>query len=98
MEAIYDNVLNRDEYDIRELSPDPFPPEFYVQYLNLPEVQAAIGAMVNFSEFSPAVASAFNITGDDGREDGTIEDISKLLKRGITVMLYHGDADYNCNW
>ena len=33
VESIYDNVLNRDEYDIRELQPDPFPPLFYVQYL-----------------------------------------------------------------
>lgn len=75
VEEIYDNVLNRDEYDIRELDPDPFPPEyvscvsvplissmvwgleltpktthrFYVQYLNTPAVQAAIGAYVNFS-------------------------------------------------
>ena len=74
VEEIYDNVLNRDEYDIRELQPDPFPPmyvltvsfslslgiytdrelsdsmcSFYVQYLNTPVVQAAIGAYVNFS-------------------------------------------------
>ena len=98
VEAVYDNVLNRDEYDIRELMPDPFPPEFYVQYLNTPEVQVAIGAFVNFSEYSPAVGSAFNTTGDDGREDGTVEDMSELLDQGITVMMYTGDADYNCNW
>ena len=98
MEAVYDNVLNRDEYDIRELSPDPFPPEFYVQYLNTPEVQKAIGAFVNFSEYSPAVGSAFNTTGDDGREDGTVGDMLELLEQGITVMMYTGDADYNCNW
>ena len=98
VESIYDDVLNRDEYDIRELEPDPFPPEFYVQYLNTPEVQTAIGAVVNFSEFSPAVSNAFNLTGDDGREDGTVEDMSELLKQGVTVMMYTGDADYNCNW
>jgi len=98
VESIYDDVLNRDEYDIRELYPDPFPPQFYVQYLNTPEVQTAIGAFVNFSEYSPAVGNAFNTTGDDGREDGTVEDIKELLEQGITVMLYTGDADYNCNW
>ena len=98
VESVYDNVLNRDEYDIRELSPDPFPPEFYVQYLNTPQVQAAIGAFVNFSEYSAAVGSAFNTTGDDGRMDGTVEDMSELLEQGITVMMYTGDADYNCNW
>jgi len=55
VESIYDVVLNRDEYDIRELQPDPFPPRFYVQYLNTATVQAAIGAYQNFTEFSAAV-------------------------------------------
>lgn len=98
VEAVYDDVLNRDEYDIRELSPDPFPYEFYVDYLNTPKVQAAIGAYVNFSEFSSTVGAAFGATGDDGREEGTVEDVRKLLQQNVTVMLYFGDADYNCNW
>jgi hypothetical protein len=44
VESVYDEYLGRDEYDIRELSPDPFPYAFYVQYLNTTKVQAAIGA------------------------------------------------------
>ncbi|KAL8922365.1 MAG: hypothetical protein Q9208_005218 [Pyrenodesmia sp. 3 TL-2023] len=98
VEFVYDNVLNRDEYDVRELSPDPFPYAFYVDYLNTPKVQAAIGAYVNFSEYSNAVATAFGGTGDDARELGTVQAISKLLQQNVTVMLYFGDADYNCNW
>lgn len=83
---------------MRELEPDPFPYEFYVDYLNTPEVQYAIGAYQNSSESSNAVGTAFASTGDDNREDGTIEAIRKLLAQNITVMLYAGDADYNCNW
>ncbi|KAF6219848.1 hypothetical protein HO133_003673 [Letharia lupina] len=98
VESIYDEVLNRDEYDIRELEPDPFPPEFYVAYLNTPIVQSAIGAFQNYTEYSAAVGDAFNTTGDDGREDGTVADMLELLEQGITVMMYTGDADYNCNW
>ena len=98
VESIYDNVLNRDEYDVRELQPDPFPYTFYVQYLNSPEVQSAIGAYQNFSEYSSTVGTAFATTGDDGREVNTVEDMGKLLEQGITVMMYTGDADYNCNW
>lgn len=79
-------------------SPDPFPYEFYVDYLNTPSVQFAIGAYQNFSESSEAVYEAFTATGDDNRESGTIEAVRKLLKQGVTVMLYAGDADYNCNW
>ena len=55
VESIYDNYLGRDEYDMRELEPDPFPYGFYVDYLNTPEVQKAIGAFVNFSESSSTV-------------------------------------------
>jgi carboxypeptidase C (cathepsin A) len=98
VENVYDNVLGRDEYDSRELTPDPFPYAFYVDYLNTPEVQKAIGAYQNFSESSPTVSTAFGSTGDDARRSGTVEDIQKLLKANVTVMLYAGDADFNCNW
>ncbi|MCJ1400194.1 hypothetical protein MMC11_003398 [Xylographa trunciseda] len=98
VEELYDLNLGRDEYDIRELTPDPFPYEYYVDYLNTPQVQSAIGAYQNYSEFSNAVGLAFQSTGDDGREDSTVEDLGKLLAQNITVMMYTGDADYICNW
>ena len=97
VEELYDNFLGRDEYDFRELTPDPFPYEHYVAYLNTPSVQQAIGAYQNYSDFSNAVGIAFGTTGDDGREVSTIEDVGKLLAQGVSVMLYTGDADYNCN-
>ncbi|KAK3937819.1 Alpha/Beta hydrolase protein [Diplogelasinospora grovesii] len=98
IENLYDLYLGRDEYDMRELTPDPFPYSFYDDYLNSPEVQAAIGAFVNFSDYNNAVGTNFGYTGDDGREVGTIEDLRSLVNDGITVALYAGDADYNCNW
>ncbi|KAH8203128.1 hypothetical protein TruAng_002649 [Truncatella angustata] len=98
VEAPYDIYSGRDEYDMRELTPDPFPYSFYVDYLNTPSVQAAIGAYQNFSEGSGTVSTAFGNTGDDDRESNTIEDVQKLLKAGVQVILYYGDADYNCNW
>ncbi|KAK9415167.1 putative Carboxypeptidase S1 [Seiridium unicorne] len=98
VEDPYDVYSGRDEYDMRELTPDPFPYSFYVDYLNTPEVQAAIGAYQNFSEGSGTVSTAFGSTGDDDRESNTIEDVRKLLEAGVQVILYYGDADYNCNW
>lgn len=98
VENLYDIYANRDEYDIRELQPDPFPYTFYVAYLNTPAVQAAIGAYQNFSESSSTVSTAFGTTGDDGREDGTVEDMLALIQQNLTVVMYTGDADYNCNW
>ncbi|EHL01915.1 putative Carboxypeptidase S1 like protein B [Glarea lozoyensis 74030] len=98
VENIYDIYLGRDEYDMRELTPDPFPYSYYTSYLNTPELQAAIGAYQNFSTSSNAVYTAFTATGDDNREAGTIEALQKLIKQGINVVLFAGDADYNCNW
>ncbi|KIS67893.1 putative carboxypeptidase 2 [Mycosarcoma maydis] len=98
VESILDLYANRDEYDIRELSPDPFPYSFYIDYLNTPAFQKAIGAFQNFSESSSTVSNAFSNTGDDGREEGTIEDVRALLDQGVQVVMYAGDADYNCNW
>ncbi|KAI0539007.1 Alpha/Beta hydrolase protein [Xylaria digitata] len=97
VESVYDDVLGRDEYDMRELTPDPFPYSFYVSYLNTPKVQAAIGAFTNFSS-NGAVGEAFDSTGDDGREIGTVAALRSLVARGIMVGMYAGDADYNCNW
>ncbi|CDU25528.1 probable carboxypeptidase 2 (C-terminal fragment) [Sporisorium scitamineum] len=98
VEAILDNYANRDEYDIREFSPDPFPYSFYVDYLNTPAVQKAIGTYQNFSKSSSTVSDALGNAGDDGREEGAIEDVRSLLDQGVQVVMYAGDADYNCNW
>ncbi|KAM3070273.1 hypothetical protein ACMFMG_010109 [Clarireedia jacksonii] len=98
VESLYDTYLGRDEYDIRELRPDPFPYSFYSSYLNTPEVQAAIGAYQNFTQSSNTVYNAFTATGDDDRESGTIEAVRKLLEQGVYVAMVAGDADYNCNW
>ncbi|KAI1275085.1 Alpha/Beta hydrolase protein [Xylaria sp. FL0933] len=97
VESVYDDLLGRDEYDMRELTPDPFPYGFYVDYLNTPLVQSAIGAFTNFSS-NGAVGDAFDSTGDDAREIGTIEALLSLVHSDVTVALYAGDADYNCNW
>jgi len=89
---MFDLYSGRDEYDMRYLTPDPFPYSYYVDYLNKPEVQAAIGAYQNFSESSRTVSTAFANTGDDDRPSGTIEACQKLLAAGVQVMLYYGDA------
>ena len=97
MSNIYDEVSGRDEYDVRYLTPDPFPYNFNVDYLNLPSIQAAIGAFTNYTDHSSTVGDYFNTTGDDARENYTVEDMRLLPKQNTTVMMYAGDADYNCN-
>lgn len=92
VEEMYDIYSGRDEYDFRELTPDPFPYGFFADYLNSPKVQAAIGAYQNYSESSDTVGNSFASTGDDDRMSGTIPDVKKLLKAGVQVTMYFGDA------
>ena len=80
----------RDPYDIRELYPDPFPYSYFIGYLNTPTVQSAIGAYQNYTEISPSVI----FTSDNV---DAIGDMKKLLQRGVTIVMYHGDADSVCD-
>ena len=99
VEYVLDYYAGRDEYDIRELTPDPFPYNYYPAYLNTPKVQQAIGAFVNFSDSSSTVGSAaFGNTGDDDRTQGSVAASRKLAEQGVYVVQYNGDADYICNW
>lgn len=91
-------LLGRDEYDIRQLAPDPFPYPFYQDYLNTPQVQKAIGVYTNYTKSNPLVARAFRGTGDDARDVHVADDLRFLLGRNVTVALYAGDADFNSNW
>jgi len=86
-----------DPYDLTQKTPDPFPPATYLEYLNEADVQAAIGAEVNFTQSNSAVASAFQSTGDYERGDH-IEQLGYLLSLGVRVALIYGDRDYLCNW
>ena len=98
VEYLYDTYLSRDEYDFRELTPDPFPPNFYVDYLNTAKVQQAIGAYVNYSDSSGTVGASFGETGDDDRNLTAVSGLLDLYNKGVRVVMYFGDADYICNW
>ena len=87
----------RNIYDITQRMPDPFPRSTYLEYLNTAEVQAAIGARVNYTRTSAAVAKAFSQTGDFERGN-QISDMAYLLSLGVRVALIYGDRDYICNW
>lgn len=98
VEQFFDINAKRSEDDIRQLLPSPFPPAFYVSYLNQASVQAAIGASTNFTPASVQVGTAFAGTGDDSRTGKLITDTtSRLLSEGVTVAFFTGDADYDSN-
>lgn len=97
VESPYLQSSGRSFYDIAAPSASPFPPEFYVGFLNQAWVQQALGVPVNFTESINSVYEAFQSTGDYSR-GGFLEDIGYVLDRGVKVALVYGDRDYACSW
>lgn len=93
VQSALQRYAQRDVYDIRQIIPDPFPYERYTNYLNKEKVRKAIGALQNYTESSEMVSKSFTRTGDDGRRQGTLQDLKYLLHEGVTVTLHAGDAD-----
>ncbi|KAJ9243607.1 hypothetical protein DTO207G8_1686 [Paecilomyces variotii] len=100
VEGPYVEFSGRGYYDIAHFDPDPFPPPYFLGYLNQHWVQSALGVPVNFTESVSSVYEAFSSVGDYPRSDvrGYLEDIGYILDSGIKVALVYGDRDYACNW
>ena len=80
------------------MKPSRFPYTFWPEYLNTPKVQSALGAFTNFSSYSIQVGDAFGDTGDDDKTENSPADVKSLVDSGLYLVMYNGDADYNCNW
>jgi hypothetical protein len=74
-------------YDIRRSNLDPPYKDFFVDYLNLPETQLALGLNINatYEPSSQDVYSAFQQSGDYVYPD-FIESLGHLLDNGIRVV------------
>jgi carboxypeptidase C (cathepsin A) len=97
VQGLFDGTNGRDYYDIRQKTPNPFPSQAYVEYLNTAQVQAAIGTPLNFTSSTDIIYNAFSATGDELR--GTqLAALTRLLYQGVHVALLYGDADFICNW
>ncbi|KAJ7639710.1 alpha/beta-hydrolase [Mycena polygramma] len=89
-------VGDRDSDDLRQNSSALFPPEFYLNYLALPDVKAKIGAESNYSECANAPDRLFGRTGDDART--WLPELGALANSTLKILIWAGDADINCNW
>jgi carboxypeptidase C (cathepsin A) len=86
------------QYDVRDHSVYPQPAQAFPGYLNIGEVQKALGVDTNYSAGSnPEVLTPFWFTGDFVRSY-PLSDLVELLDSGTRVALIYGDADYLCNW
>lgn len=83
---------------IRHPYNDPTPPSsYYIDFLNLASSQAALGVNLNYTESNNDVAYAFQKTGDFAYPN-FLTDLETILDNSVRVAMYHGDADYICNW
>lgn len=94
----------RSNYDIRSTCDAPefsgacFKEEVYItEYLNLEEVQEALGVEVNkFESCSRDVGIGFSFSGDSPKPFHQY--VAELVDKDIDVLIYAGDKDYICNW
>ncbi|KAF3048497.1 hypothetical protein E8E11_001123 [Didymella keratinophila] len=96
VESPYYYYSGRGVYDIRHPYDDPTPPSYYPDYLNLPEVQQALGVTLNYSS-NNGIYYQFQNTGDFIYPNFRL-DLEHLLDQDVRVSLAYGDADYICNW
>lgn len=94
VESPYYYYSGRGVYDIRHPYSDPTPPSYYPQYLNLPEVQEALGVTLNYSG-NNGIYYAFQNSGDFIYPNFRL-DLEDLLNQDVRVSLAYGDADYIC--
>jgi carboxypeptidase C (cathepsin A) len=86
----------RGTYDIRHPADDPTPPSNYPKYLNLGEVQEALGVTLNYSG-NNGIYYAFQNSGDFIFPNFRL-DLEYLLDQDVRVSLAYGDADYICGF
>ena len=84
-------------FSIRHPYEDPTPPTYFADYLNLASTQDALGVNLNYTESNNDVYYAFQKTGDFVYPN-FLSDLETILNNSVRVALYHGDADYICNW
>ena len=88
-------VSDRGIDDLRQSadSPNPFPPEFYVDFLRNRTIMQRIGAQVRYSECSDAVGNEFALTGDDARS--FVLQLAGLANKGMKMLVWVSDL---CSW
>jgi carboxypeptidase C (cathepsin A) len=94
VESPYYYYSGRGTYDIRHPSDDPTPDVPFSDYLNLPEIQEALGVTLNYSGGN-TIYFAFQNSGDFIFPNFRL-DLEYLLDQDVRISLAYGDADYIC--
>lgn len=74
-------------YDIRQPSDDPSPPTYFMEYLNTPKIQGALGVNLNYTNFSNYdLFDAFANSGDYAYPFFK-SDLESLLEKNVSITL-----------
>lgn len=65
--------------------------------MNQEHVQQAIGVNLNYTDANNDIYWAFQQTGDFVY-NSLLQDLEDIIDTGVRVTMFHGDADYICNW
>ena len=81
-------VGDRDSDDLRQnaSTPNPFPPEFYLDFLANQTILQKIGAQAQYSECSNRVDAEFSRTGDDART--LLPPLAALANSRLKILIW----------
>ncbi|KAJ7285316.1 alpha/beta-hydrolase [Mycena rebaudengoi] len=98
VELFFAAVGDYDPNDLRQQknSTALFPPEYYVDYLAIPEVMTRIGAESSYQRCADGPFEMFAATGDDART--WLPELGALANSKLKILIWAGDTDINCNW
>jgi carboxypeptidase C (cathepsin A) len=96
VESPYYYYAERGTYDIRHSYADPTLGNRFSDYLNLPEIQEALGVTLNYSGFN-TLGYEFQNSGDIIFPNFRL-DLEYLLSLDVRISLAYGDADYICKF
>ncbi|KAM0228927.1 hypothetical protein ACHAPO_010334 [Fusarium lateritium] len=84
-----------DDFIMADIQPGGVrPPMNHVEYLQRADVQKAVGARINYTDNGGAVA--IRTSGDDAKS--FLDELSRIVRDGVQVLIWAGDSDYVCNW
>ncbi|KAH9909247.1 putative carboxypeptidase S1 [Xylariomycetidae sp. FL2044] len=91
------DAIDDDDFETYDIRPGAvLPPSTYQAYLAREDIQAAIGARVNFTSLNFDVYTNMTTSGDWVRPSTAFT--PAVLEAGVRVLMWTGDADWICSW
>ncbi|PKS12992.1 hypothetical protein jhhlp_000333 [Lomentospora prolificans] len=85
--------------DIGDIRANPTRPNTqHIQYLQRPDIQEAVGGLTNYTDSGGAIGIVLSGDGKYPYAKSFTSELSDVVKAGVKVLIWTGDADYVCNY